>query len=168
MVFNPEIYIPLDFGQNRDLCSNWKLNYRICAWIPTSNYPDDQNLLQHLPNVCSQSPAFKSAFCKVHKQIIESFGYPSELRKFIDRCGADSTCFTKQGRLQVKSVLESLSKAYTGELSTQSGDEAQGTRYLLRDRTLATATNFEMTEPPEERCKKNTGIDQFSPCHIQF
>ena len=139
------------------LTGNWKLNYKICLWIPTHNYPEDQNLLEHLPNVCSQSPAPKSAFCKVHKEIVESLGYPSQLRNFINSCGADSSSFTKDGRRQGKAVLQRLSKTYQGELSTQSGDEAQGTRYLLRDRQLATAANFEMTDPPDKRCKKDTG-----------
>ena len=144
-------------GRVASIDGNWKLTYKICLWIPTKGYPDDENLLNHLPNVCSQSPVFRSAFCKVHKAIIESLGYPSDLRKFVDSCGADSNSFTKEGRKLVRSVLERISKNYTGASSTQSGDEAAGIKYLLRDRNFVTAANFEMTQAADERCKKETG-----------
>ena len=135
---------------------NWKLCHKICQWCPKSQYPG-QNLLDHFPNVCSESPAFRSAFCKVHKEIVESLGVPSQLRPFITHCGADPTSFTKEGQKLVKDVLQRLSDAYTGDLSTQTGDRAQGTSYLLHNRRLADAENLEMVGSADERCKKNTG-----------
>ena len=132
------------------------MHYKICSWIPSNKSPV-QNILEALPNVCAEETVFGSAFCVSHKQVIENMGYPSDLRGFISSCGGNPSSFTKDDKKKVKAVLESLSQTYAGENTTESGGDAQGTTYLLRNRELATASNFEMTEEKDDHCKKNIG-----------
>ena len=133
------------------------MHYKICSWIP-SKKSYDQNIMDALPNVCAEEPESGSAFCSRHKEVIESMEYPSDLRGFIRSCGANPSSFTKEDKKRVKTVLESLSQCYAGERSTtETAADAQGTNYLILNRDLATASNFEMTEEVDDHCKKNIG-----------
>ena len=143
-------------GQVASVDGNWKLNYRICFWSPQNKYPD-QDILEEYPKVCSEEPAPGSGFCSVHSKIVESLEYPSELRKFIIKCGADPDAYTKEGKKKVKAVLKSLSRDVQGE-STMSAEDAQGTGYLLRNRLIANQDNFKMTDGPDDSCRKDIGI----------
>ena len=144
-------------GQVASVDGNWKLSYKICFWSPQNKYPD-QGILEAYPKVCSEEPAFGSAFCSVHSKIVEDLGYSSQLRKFITKCGANPDAYTKEGKKQVKAVLQSLSKRLDSGGSTKSAEDAQGTEYLLRDRKISNEENFKMTEDPEESCRKDIGI----------
>lgn len=141
----------------------WKVHYKICSWIPFKNPPEknklgDKNILEALPNVCAEEPVYGSAFCHKHKEVVASMGYPSDLKGFIESCGANPSPFTKSDKDKVKQVLEELSQNYDGEASkTESGGDAQGTSYLLRNRELAKDTNFEMTQEFDDHCQKNIG-----------
>ena len=141
-------------GSVASVDGNWKLMYKICLWIPTVKYPD-QNILEAYPNICSEEPAYGSAFCHAHSIIAESLGYPSQLRKFITKCGADPNSYTKEGREKVKSCLEKLGRENFTQ--TKSAEDAQGTGHFLRDKTLANQDNFKMTDVPEESCRKDIG-----------
>ena len=135
----------------------WKVRYKICSWIP-SNKSCEQNIMEAVPNVCAEEPVFGSGFCSRHKEVVESMEYPSDLREFIRSCGANPSGYTKQDKKRVKAVLENLSERYAGEKSlTETAADAQGTVYLLRNRELATESNFEMTEEVDDHCKKNIG-----------
>ena len=135
---------------------NWKLSYKICLWRPQNRY-SDQNIFEEYPNVCSEEPARGSAFCSSHSQIIEQLEYPTELRKFITKCGADPDAYTKEGKKKVRGVLEKLSKTQDTK-STMSAEDAQGTSYFLRNRQISTKENFQTTDGPDDDCRKDIGI----------
>ena len=143
-------------GQVASVDGNWKLSYKICFWCPQDKYPD-QNILEAYPKVCAEEPAFGSAFCSAHSRLVETLGYPSQLRPFISKCGADPDAYTKEGKKMVKAVLQSLSKSKDTGGKTKSAEDAQGTEYLLRDRNISNQENFKMTETGES-CRKDIGI----------
>ena len=110
--------------------------------------------MEALPNVCAEEPEWGSAFCSRHKAVVESMEYPSDLRGFIRRCGGNPSSYTKEDKKRVKTVLESLSQRYAGERSTtETAADAQGTKYLIMNKDLATASNFEITEEVDDHCK---------------
>ena len=115
------------------------------------------SFLKGYPNVCSEEPAHGSAFCSSHSKIIEQLEYPTELRKFITKCGADPDAYTKEGKKKVRAVLEKLSKTHDTK-STMSAEDAQGTSYFLRNRQISTKENFQTTDGPDDDCRKDIGI----------
>ena len=136
---------------------NWKLNFRICCWRPQEKY-SGQNILEEYPNVCSEEPVPGSAFCKDHTKIVESLEYPTQLKKFIQKCGADPDAYTKEGKKKVKAVLQGLSKLKDTQEKTSSGEDSQGTGYLLRNRQISNTDNFKMTEGSDDKCRKDIGV----------
>ena len=144
-------------GQVASVDGNWKLGYRICFWCRQRKYPD-QNNFEEFPKVCAEEPAVGSAFCSAHSAIVESLGYPSQLRPFISKCGANPDAYTKEGKKKVKAVLQTMSKSTDTAGSTMSAEDAQGTEYLLSNHQISNEDNFKMTDDPDQKCRKDIGI----------
>ena len=110
-------------------------------WNPKKQGPI-QDIMSLYPNVCTEQPAHASAFCAQHSKIVEELGYPSELRKFLEKCGANPNSYTKEGKLKVSKVLDQLSEESTQEETTNSAEDSQGIKYFLRNANLANKDNF--------------------------
>ena len=143
---------------------NWKLTHKICMWNPKSRHPT-QNILKTYPNVCSEQPAYGSAFCVEHSRTVEDLGYPSELRKFLEKCGANPNSYNKEGKAKVSAILDKLTEQSTNQENTASASDAQGTTYFLRNRQLANRENFSLREDAESDCRKDIGEVQVFPPH---
>ena len=78
----------------------WKLTYKICMWEP-KNPNIDHNIKEFIPNVCPEQPLYGNAFCYNHGKMVENFGYPVGLRPFLEKCGANPTAYTKEGKAKV-------------------------------------------------------------------
>ena len=128
----------------------------ICLWNPKSQQPI-QDILLAYPNVCAEQPAHASAFCHKHSKIVQELGYPSELRPFLEKCGANPNAYTKDGKAKVAAILDKLSLENTAEENTESAEDAQGIRYFLRNKQLANKENFMLSEDAEEDCRKDLG-----------
>ena len=134
----------------------WKLSYKICMWEPKTLYPE-QDIAEYVPNVCPEAPAYGKAFCKVHSKNVEKQGFPSELRDFLEKCGANPKLYNKEGKSKVKEVLLELSsKSENNDDVTKTVEDVQGTKYLLRNRQIANKENFK-TEQNENDCRKDIG-----------
>ena len=132
----------------------WKLTYKICMYEPKHPYPNE-NIEEYLPNVCPEQPTSGGAFCEEHAKLIRAQNYPTELRPFLEKCGANPNAYTAAGRNLVKSVLEKLSNdvPQVGETA----EDVQGVGYLLRNRDFATAENFEVKPKEVGDCRKDIG-----------
>ena len=89
---------------------------------------------------------------------MESLEYPTQLKKFIQKCGAEPNAYTKEVKKMVKAVLQSLSKLKDTQERTSSAEDSQGTGYLLRNHQLSNTDNFKMTEGSDDMCRKDIGI----------
>ena len=103
--------------------------------------------------MCAEPPKSQSAFCEEHTALVESLGYPSKLRPFLEKCGVNANKYTKIEREKVRMHLETLSKR--AEVKTQTGSDIQGTTHLL-DKDLLTPEASDVTNE-EGVCPKNTG-----------
>jgi hypothetical protein len=128
----------------------WKLTYKICMWEPTFDYPE-QDISDYIPNVCTEYPASGSAFCDHHAKIVENQGYPSDLRKFLEKCGATPSAYSKEGKSKVTKVLQSLSKH---DPQTSTVGDAQGVTHFLRNKKIANKENFKSSD---SECRKDIG-----------
>ena len=134
----------------------WKITYKICMWEPKNPYPD-RNILEYLPNVCPEQPASGSAFCELHAKMVEKQGYPSQLRPFLEKCGANTNSYSAAGRDKVKTVLEKISKENTDPSVVETAVEAQGVSYLLRNHDIANAENLQLKSKDAGDCRKDIG-----------
>ena len=108
---------------------------------PKHNYPN-KDIHEYLPNVCPEQPVSGSAFCKVYAESVERHGYFSQLRPFLEQCGANPNSYSAAGRQLVKSVLEDISKKNSEPDSSTTASNVQGISYLLRNKHLANEENF--------------------------
>ena len=134
----------------------WKLNYKICLWSPQKKENQDQTLGE-FPNVCAEQPAPGSAFCPSHSKAVKDLGYPSGLREFLIKCGANPGQYTKEAKRQVRSILEELSKENTSEVLTQTGSDMQGTSFLLENKDLRPDSGQMEEASNEKSCTKDVG-----------
>ena len=125
-------------------------------WNPKKLHPI-QDIFSSYPNVCTEQPAHASAFCTHHSKIVEELGYPSELRKFLEKCGANPNSYTKEGKIKVSKVLDQLSEESNSEETTNSAEDSQGMKYFLRNANLANKDNFTLAEDAEDDCRKDIG-----------
>ena len=102
---------------------NWKLTHKICMWNPKNRYPA-QNILKTYPNICPEQPAYGSAFCVQHSKTVEDLGYPSKLREFLTKCGANPNSYTKEGKALVSAELDKLTDKSTSQENTPSASDA--------------------------------------------
>lgn len=117
---------------------------------------------KYLPSVCTNAPANNKAFCEVHAQLVEEFGYSSNLKEFLESCSTrelevNTETYTKTQQEQVKEKLKQIaSEVENGHPdSVISASEAQGTTYYLRDRNLMQLDNFELAgDEGEDDCNK--------------
>ena len=130
----------------------WKLSYPICMWI--NNNKTAQKFEDILPNVCTEEPEPRKAFCKSHCKTVEHFGKPSGLREFINSCGANSDAYTKDGKTKVKSVLVEMSKKYPTSKNENTFADSQGILNLLENKDLMQKQNVEVDDENEE-CRKD-------------
>ena len=107
------------------------------------------------PNICAEQPAHGSAFCPAHSKVVENLGFPSQLRQFLIKCGANPTEYGKEGRRKVNSVLEALSREQATGL-TETGADMQGISRLLENTELFNEDNAQMAEV-STRCHKDIG-----------
>jgi len=64
---------------------NWKLRYVHCMWKVPVSVPGFGNA--NYPCICPISPRHGHAFCEKHCKMAQAAGYPSELRRFLKKCG---------------------------------------------------------------------------------
>ena len=125
-------------------------------WEPKNKYPDE-NIQEYLPNVCPEQPSSSGAFCDLHAKMVENLGYPSQLRSFLEKCGANPNCYTPAGREKVKSVLKRLSTENKDPNEGESAESMQGVGYLLRNREIANFDNFQVNPREAGDCRKDIG-----------
>ena len=94
------------------------------------------------------------AFCSFHCKAAEAQGRPSNLSEFISVCGANPEALTKEGKVKMNEVLQTMAKNSTVE-ETLSDDQQIG--FLLKNPNLATKENFTATEKTGEDCRKDLG-----------
>lgn len=133
----------------------WKLSYPICMWEMMHNYPGEID--EYLPNACPEDPAYGKAFCHKHSTTVEELGYPSDLRPFLDKCGANSSAFTKEGQMKVTAVLKQLSKMRPSSVGYKTTADSQGTGHYLRNKELCNKENFTPEGGQNEECRKDIG-----------
>ena len=131
----------------------WKLSYKICMFEPKNTYPDE-NIQEYLPNVCPEQPTSGGAFCEEHAKIIEKQGYPSELRPFLEKCGANPAAYTAAGRKLVKAVLEKLSSDNLEPPVGETPEDVQGVGYLLREGIRCKKVLFFLEHCPNKQKKQ--------------
>ena len=135
---------------------NWKLQHRHCLMIVEELYPL-QEIQEYFPLVCTEEPAPNSGFCQTHSKLVQSCGYPSNLREFIRSCGANDANYTKNERSKVREVLKQILKTNPDGEETERAESAQGTGYLLRNREITSSANLTLDCPDEDTCSKDTG-----------
>ena len=117
-----------------------------------------KDIQEYMPLGCTESPAHNSAFCKVHTKIVADMGYATNVREFITSCGGNPSNYTRECKDKVKEVLQTILRAQSGDIQTETADLAQGTRYLLRNQAVTNEDNFQYEEEADDvRCQKNTG-----------
>ena len=85
--------------------------------------------------------------------------YPTDLKDFLSSCGnekqsVDPNEYSKPMKQRVDEELKKITKMLDGSsLNIKSSMEAQGTSYLLRNRTLRNRNNF-ILEGEGEDCNK--------------
>ena len=125
-------------------------------WEPHKVGQNSQ-IFEWVPNVCAEQPTPGSAFCEVHSKAVKDLGFPTQLRDFILKCGADPSQYGKEGRTKVKQVLQEMSRHQaTGLTETETGVDMQGITHLLADTGLVTRDNVEMSEV-STKCHKDIG-----------
>ena len=135
----------------------WKLSYKICMWEPKPRFNVQKPIENKYPNVCPEEPENLRAFCREHSKIVENHGYPSDLRKFLEKCGANPNAYSKEGKHKVKEVLLKISRDDTDGNKTDTVEETQGVKYLLRNRKITNTENFSAIEGTTEGCRKDIG-----------
>ena len=128
-------------------------------WEPKNPYPDE-NIQEYIPNVCPEQPTSGGAFCELHAKMVQNLGYKSELRPFLEQCGANPNAYTPAGRDKVKSVLKSLSLKNTDATVGETVEDMQGVGYLLRNREIANADNFKVIPKEAGDCRKDIGLTE--------
>ena len=58
----------------------WKLSYPICMWY--NNNASPKNVQDILPNVCTEEPLYRKAFCKDHCKTVHSWKLESVFKLF--------------------------------------------------------------------------------------
>ena len=125
-------------------------------WEPSNPYPD-RNILEYLPNVCPEQPQSGGAFCELHAKVVENQGYPSQLRPFLEKAGADPNCYTAAGRAKVQSLLKMISSQSQDHTVVETAQDAQGVGYLLRNREIVNAENLQVKSKEAGDCRKDIG-----------
>ena len=79
--------LPAGCGQLYVADGNWKLRYAHCMWKVPIDIPGFGKI--NYPSVCPLSPKRGHAFCHVHCERAHALGYPTDLKKFLSRCGVE-------------------------------------------------------------------------------
>ena len=99
---------------------------------------------------------------------MEENGYETALRPFLKSCGnatlkVNPKNYTKEQQALVKQKLNEISKAISSKNSNdptaaERGNEAQGPRYLLRDRNVMNIDGFQLEgDNQADHCNKEVG-----------
>ena len=96
---------------------------------------------------------------------MEENGYETALRPFLKSCGNDTLKvnpknYTKEQQALVKQKLNEISKAISDNdpAAAEKRNEAQGPRYLLRDRNVMNIEGFQLEgDNQADRCNKEVG-----------
>ena len=91
-----------------------------------------EDLSEHIPNVCTNSPAPGLAFCREHGSEISKLGYPTGLWEFLKSCSVkgedtiDPDNYSKSMQQKVDSVLKDICNKITASSKFKSCIDAQG------------------------------------------
>lgn len=90
-----------------------------------------EDLKEHIPNVCTNSPSPGHAFCHDHSAEISKLGYPTGLREFLKSCSVagediDPDNYTKSMQQKVDAVLSDICEKIPASTKFKSCIEAQG------------------------------------------
>lgn len=97
----------------------------------------------HVPSVCNQSPDNGKAFCEQHIEELGACGFDKTgLREFLKFSGADPDNYTKDSQKKVDKVVKRISKLLKKKV--KSSADVQNTSSLLDDLN-PTASDFALT-----------------------
>ena len=113
------------------------------------------DISEYYPTVCTETPAFNSAFCSEHTRMVQESGFRTNIREFITDCGGDPNRYSKEERAKVNGVLKGLLQQQDGVLPT--AEEDQGVEFLLNNNEVLDPDILKPVEK-EGGCNKNTGL----------